>query len=199
MKRYVQFFLLLSSCAAIPTVPDVNVNENFAHEEIQKIAVLMFETSWDDSDKAMLNFSKTIAVQDAGAVLANIMALELAKWGRYVVLDRKDLIKKLKSKNIREEDILHESNYLNLGKTLGVDAIVAGEIERFGVSYEKLFGKFTSALHSNVSFFGRCLDVTTNEVIWSMKIDGTSNEVNERALASALVEQAVNTLKKEIQ
>ena len=199
MKRYVLFFLLLSSCAAIPTVPDVNVNENFAHEEIQKIAVLMFETSWDNSDKAVLNFSKTIVVPDAGTVLANITALELTRWGRYFVLDRKDLEKKLKLMNIREEDVLNESNYLNLGKSLGVDAVVVGEIERFDASYKKLFGKFTSALHSNVSFIGRCLDVTTNEVVWSMMIDGTSSKVNERALASSLVAEAVKTLKKEIQ
>jgi len=199
MKRYVLFFLLLSSCAAIPTVPDVNVNENFAHEEIQKIAVLMFETSWDDSDKSVLNFSKTIVVPDAGAVLANITALELTRWGRYFVLDRKDLDKKLKLMNIREEDVLNESNYLSLGKSLNVDAVVVGEIERFDASYKKLFGKFTSALQSNVSFIARCLDVTTNEVVWSMRIDGTSNKVNERALASALVAEAVKTLKKEIQ
>ncbi|MDR4504213.1 MAG: CsgG/HfaB family protein [Candidatus Scalindua sp.] len=178
--------------------PDFTVNRGFPQQEIQKIAVLMFETTWDEEDESKFSLSQVIAVPDAGSVLADITASELIKWGRYAVLDRRDLKKQLFSMKIREEEILMGSDYENLGRSLGVDAVVIGVIETFGVSYKKLFGKFASAIHSKVSFQAECIEVLTNETVWSFKVKGSSDDLHERAFASALVARAVENLKKEI-
>jgi curli biogenesis system outer membrane secretion channel CsgG len=190
--------MLLSSCVTVNSDHDLTVNKDFAHQEIQKIAVLMFEAALDERGESMFRLSKLIAVPDGGSVLANITASELTKWGRYVVLARRDLKKQLSSMNISEEEILLEPDYETLGRSLGVDAIVVGEFETFGVSYKKVFGKFTSAIHSEVSFQFKCIDVLTNETVWSMKVTGSSGELHERALASALVAKALENLQKEI-
>lgn len=200
MKKYAVLFLLFSGCATIGTVSEVNLNKDFPHHEIQKIAVLILETSWQDQDKEKTNFglSNTIASPDAGTILADIIARELVNWGRYVVLDRRALEEELELINLNEKNILHSEDYLSLGKSLGVDAVVIGKVEKFGISYRSIPPRFAISLTAKVSFLARCIDVTTNEVIWSIKIDGTSKEDNEKSLASKLVTKTVKLLEAEM-
>ena len=198
MKKYAVLFLLLSSCAAINQVSEVDINENFPHDEIQKIAVIMFETS-EDEKKGSWAISKTSISPDAGEILASMTARELAKWGRYIVVNRKALKEELKLRNLKEEDFLHTQNYLDLGTQLGVDAVIVGSIKGFGVSYKpKSAGLFLSPLVTKVSFTVRCVDVTTNETIWSVKIKGSSTEDNERVLSSKLIAETFETLKTKL-
>ena len=200
MKKYAILFLLFSGCATIGTVSEVNLNKDFPHHEIQKIAVLILETSWQNQDKEKTNFglSNAIASPDAGTILADIIAKELAKWGRYVVLDRRALEEELELINLNEKNILHSEDYLSLGKSLGIDAVVIGKVEKFGISYRSIPPRFAISLTAKVSFLARCIDVTTNEVIWSIKIDGTSKEDNEKSLASKLVTKTVKLLEAEM-
>lgn len=195
MKKYIVLFLLLSSCAAINKVSEVVINEKFPHDEIQKIAVITFDTSVDEKKRTMFS-SKTSIAPDAGAILASMTARELAKWGKYVVVNRKAVEEELKLKQLKEEDFLHTQNYLNLGKQLGVDAIVVGKIDGFGISYKpRSTGIFLSPVRTKVSFTIRCVDVTTNETIWAVKIEGSSVMDNERALSSKLISETFETLK----
>ncbi len=195
MKKYVILFLLLSSCVAIDKVFEVDINENFPHDEIQKIAVIMFETHADEKKRTKRSQKISIA-PDAGVILASMTARELTKWGKYVVVNRKALKEELKLKNLREEDFLQTQNYLNLGKQLGVDAIIVGNIEDFGIANNPKFA--LSPLVTKVSFTVRCLDVTTNEIIWAVKINGGSTEDNERALSSRLISETFETLKAKL-
>ena len=87
-------------------------------------------------------------------------------------------------------------NYLDLGTQLGVDAVIVGNIEGFGISYKpKSTGLFLSPLVTKVSFAVRCVVVTTNETIWTVKIKGSSTEDNERALSSRLRAESCETRK----
>ncbi len=196
MKKYAVLLLWLSGCATIGTVSEVNINEDFPYNEIQKIAVLILETPLHHQDKeeSKSGLSQTILRHDAGTVLADIIARELAKWERYVVLDRMALKEELKLRTHDKESILQNENYLNLGKSLGIDAVVVGNVEGFGISYKTFYGLVVS-LNARVAFFAKCIDVTTNEIIWSIKADKTSKEDNEISLASKLVEKIVSTLK----
>jgi len=198
MKKYIILFLLMSSCAAMDMVSKVKVNENFPHDEIQKIAVITFETP-GDGKKETTFFSRTSMDAGAGTILASMTARELAKWGKYVVVNRNAVEEELKLKKLKEEDLLHSQSYLELGKQLGVDAIVVGIIEGFGVSYRpRSTGIFFSPLRTKVSFTVRCVDVITNETIWSVEIKGDSVMDNERALASRLISETFDTLKAKL-
>ncbi|MHC4268013.1 MAG: GNA1162 family protein [Planctomycetota bacterium] len=195
MKKFAILFLLLSSCASINKVSEVTINENFPHNEIQRIAVIMFEVP----DKEKDGFgSKKVTIQDAGAILANVTAIELEKWGKYVVVSRKALKEELKLKDLREKDFLRTEDYSSLGKSLGVDAIIVGRVEDYGVSYTSISSGFVLSLVTNISFTANCLDVTTNETIWAMKIAGSSSKDNERVLATKLLVKAINTLKAKL-
>ncbi len=198
MKKYALLFLLLSSCAAINKVSEIEINKNFPHDEIQKVAVIMFETLAEEK-KGHIFSSKTSISPDAGAILASMTARELAKWGKYVVVNRKAVKEGLKLNNLKEEDFLHTQNYLGLGKHLGVDAVIVGSVEGFGISYRlKTTGIFLSPLVTNVSFTVRCVDTTTNETIWTVKIKDSSIKEDERVLSSRLITETFETLKTKL-
>ncbi len=195
MKKYAILFLLLSSCASANMFSKVDVNKDFPQDEIQKIAVIMFETPVDKKKGSMLS-AKTIIDANAGAILSSITARELEKWGKYIVVNRKAVKEELKLKKLKKEDLLHTQNYLNLGKQLGADAIVVGNIDRFGVSYRAMSsGMFIAPIVTKVSFTVRCVDVITNETIWTATIKGSSTVDNERALASKLITESFEKLR----
>ncbi len=201
MKKYVILFLLLSSCSSVNMLSKVDVNKDFPHDEIQKIAVIMFEMPVDEKKDSILSTlsAKTTIDADAGAILASLTARELEKWGKYLVVNRKAVEEELRLKKLKKEDLLHTQNYLNLGKQLGADAIVVGKIESFGVSYRALSsGVFIAPIVTKISFIVRCVDVTTNETIWTAKIKGNSVVDNERALASKLIIESFEKLRTEL-
>ena len=198
MKKYAILFLLLSSCASVNMFSKVDVNKDFPHDEIQKIAVITFEVPIDEKKDSILSkvSAKTTIDANAGAILSSITARELEKWGKYIVVNRKAVDEELKLKKLKKEDLLNKQNFLNLGKQLGADAIVVGNIENFGVSYRALSsGLFVAPIVTKVSFTVRCVDVTTNETIWTAKIKGNSAVDNERALASKLISKAFEELR----
>ncbi|MDP6923515.1 MAG: DUF799 family lipoprotein [Candidatus Scalindua sp.] len=201
MKKYAILFLLLSSCASVNMFSKVDVNKDFPHDEIQKVAVIMFEAPVDENKDSMPSklSAKTTIDANAGAILSSITARELEKWGKYIVVNRIAVKEEMKLKKLKKDDLLHKQNFLNLGKQLGADAIVVGKIESFGVSYRAMSsGMFISPIVTKVSFTVRCVDVTTNETIWTAKIKGSSTTDNERALASKLIIESFEKLRTKL-
>ena len=198
MKKYAMLFLLLAGCAAIGKKLEVNVNNDFPHNEVQKIAIVTFETSLKKEGTTGLIF-KSSSVENVKTVFTGIMARELRRWERFVILEGKTLERELESKNLSEEDFLRTENYPRLGRSIGVDAIVVGEVERYGYSYTKVpLSRVILTQSFVVSFKAKCIDVITNETIWTVNIKGTSKENGERVLASVLITDAINTLKAKL-
>ncbi len=200
MKKYtiLFLFLLLSGCATISKNLEVDVNNDFPHNEVQKIAIVTFETSLKKEGTTGLIF-KSSSVEKVKTVFTGIMARELRRWERFAILEGKTLEEELESKNLSEEDFLHTENYSRLGRSIGVDAIVVGEVERYGYSYTKVpFSRVILSQTFVVSFKVKCIDVITNETIWTADIKGTSKEDGERVMASVLIAEAINTLKAKL-
>jgi hypothetical protein len=198
MKKYAILFLLLTGCAAIGKSLEVNVNNAFPHNEVQKIAIVTFETSLKEEGTTGRVF-KSVSVGRVKTIFTGIMARELRRWERFAILEGKTLEEELELKNLRKEDFLHTENYSRLGRSIGVDAIVVGEIEKYGFSYLKMpAGRLVLSQTFVISFKVKCIDVITNETIWTVNIKGTSKEDGERVLASVLITEAINTLKAKL-
>mgnify|MGYP000070689912 CR=1 FL=1 len=198
MKKYAILFLLLTGCATIGRNLEVDVNNAFPHNEVQKIAIVTFETSLKEEGTTGHIF-KSVSVGKVKPIFTDMMARELRKWERFAILEGKTLEKELELKNLSKEDFLKTENYSRLGRSIGVDAIVVGEVERYGFSYITLpAGRLILAQTFVVSFKVKCMDVITNETIWAVDIKGTSKEDGERVLASALITEAIKTLKAKL-
>lgn len=200
MKNCIALFiiLILTGCTVIEKIHDVNVDNDFPHQDIQKIVVVAFKVDSQDKDKTAHSFSKSIVSLNAGTTLSGIVARELTKWGRYVVLDTNAFREGLRLMDLKEEDVLRNENFLELGMSLGIDAVVIGNIEEFGVSHRALFHTLVDPLTANVSLLVKCIDVVTNKEVWSFEVVGSSTEDDERILASSLIKSAVKKLKEEI-
>jgi hypothetical protein len=198
MKKYAILFLFLTGCAAIGKNLEVNVNNDFPHNEVQKIAIVTFETSLKEEGTTGYIF-KSVSVEKVKTIFTGIIARELRRWERFAILEGKTLEEELELKNLRKEDFLLTENYSRLGRSIGVDAIVVGEIERYGYSYIKMPYYRPIVAHAFViSFKAKCIDVITNETIWTLDINETSKEDGERVLASMLITEAINTLKAKL-
>jgi len=198
MKKYAILLLLLTGCAATGKSLEVNVNNAFPHNEVQKIAIVIFETSLEKKGTTGHIF-KSVSLGKAKTIFRDIMARELRKWERFAILEGETLKEELELKNLREEDFLHTGNYPSLGRSIGVDAIVVGEIEKYGFSYIGLpAGRLILTQTFVISFKVECIDVITNETIWSVNIEGTSKKDIERVLASELITEAIKTLKAKL-
>ena len=168
MKKYTILFLFLTGCAAIGKNLEVNVNNDFPHNEVQKIAIVTFETSLKEEGTTGYIF-KSSSVEKVKTIFTGIMARELRRWERFVILEGKTLEEELELKNLRKEDFLLTENYSRLGRSIGVDAIVVGEIERYGYSYIKvpyfmpLVGRAILTQTFVVSFVITSIHLTLNE------------------------------------
>jgi hypothetical protein len=198
MKKYAILFLFLTGCVTTGESLEVNVNNDFPHNEVQKIAIVTFETSLKEEGTTGHIF-KSVSIGKVKTIFTDIMARELRKWERFAILEGKALEEELELKNLREEDFLHTENYSSLGRSIGVDAMVVGEVEKYGFSYITLpAGRLILTQTFVISFKVKCIDVITNETIWTVNIKGTSKEDGERVLASALITKAIKTLKTKL-
>ena len=69
---------------------------------------------------------------DVGRLAADSFVVELAKLNRYAVLPRQDLLNGIQAENLTPP--LNLTSIQRLGQSLGVDAIVAGEIASISFS-----------------------------------------------------------------
>ena len=99
MKKYtiLFLFLLLSGCATISKNLEVDVNDDFPHNEVQKIAIVTFETSLEKEGTTGLIF-KSSSVEKVKTVFTGIMARELRRWERFAILEGKTLEEELPNK-----------------------------------------------------------------------------------------------------
>jgi len=126
---------------------------------------------------------------DLGKGLANRLVNELVKNGTYSVIDRQALDKVLQEQNFQNSNRSDPSTAAQIGKMLGVDAIVAGAVTKFGRDDQNK-GVSTSGVgigpigiggvrHSSskavVGLDLRLIDVQTGEILAVASGEGTSS------------------------
>ena len=115
---------------------------------------------------------------DIGKGIATMLVTDLVRNGTYSVIERQALDKILKEQNFQNSGRADPSSAAQLGKLLGVDAVIIGSITQFGRDDKKLgvagapsvgpvklggFGKKTAK--ATVGLDARIIDVTTGEIL----------------------------------
>lgn len=93
-----------------------------------RVAVLDF------NDDSVMSSAQAIfgTNEDVGKGIAQLVADRLAKNARYRVMERAELDKILKAQNFSNSERADAASAAKLGRVLGVDAIIVGDITRFG-------------------------------------------------------------------
>lgn len=80
--------------------------------------------------------NKTSYGQRLGTAASDILVTELAKTGRFVVVERDKLAKILDEQKLQASGVIDPKTVVQVGKVLGLNAIVTGAVTEFGVKTE---------------------------------------------------------------
>ncbi len=138
MKRTAMLLLILA--LSIPSA---------LAQQKKRVAVLDFEYATVRSSVAQL-FG---ADQDVGKGIADLMVQKLVNGGAYSVIERKALDKVLAEQNFSNSNRADSNTAAQIGRILGVDAIIVGSITQFGRD-DKSVGAGAQALGGLTGRFG---------------------------------------------
>lgn len=129
----------------------------------RKIAITSFKVNNSVAEK-----------RNAGANLADIMATELVKSGRFIVLERNDIDKVLGEINFSKT--LGEKRVSEIQNLLDADFIVTGAITKYTNSIQGKKGLVSSGKEqrTEITFDFKIIDVRTGEVILADSGEGLS-------------------------
>ena len=148
-----------------------SISFSLAETRKKRVAVLDFDFSsiqrWWESN------------WDIGSGVSDLIVKELVRDGTYRVIERNALQAVMAEQNFSNSDRANPATAAQIGKVLGVDAIIVGSITQFGTEKKKKsFGGFgktiggygvgkvgTSEGKANVQIDARVVDVNTGEVL----------------------------------
>jgi curli biogenesis system outer membrane secretion channel CsgG len=132
-----------------------------------------------------------------GKGISDLLVDKLTNDGTYRVIERNAIAKVLSEQNFSNSDRVDASSAAKIGKILGVDAIITGDITQFGrddqtKNYGALAGGFaggalahvgTSKSKAVVAITARLIDANTGEVLASTQSKGESSRSSNNLLA----------------
>jgi len=139
-------FLLISICGC--GGPKYFVRQKTDIDKVKKVAVMPLENFTSD--------------EYAGEKIRRIVITELLLRGIDVV-EPGEVTRVLKDSSAKSLSSVRAADMQSIGKTLGVDAVMTGSVEAFGMS------KGISVTYPEVSIHLILLEVSTGNIIWSVQ------------------------------
>ncbi|MEW6357671.1 MAG: hypothetical protein AB1696_15170 [Planctomycetota bacterium] len=179
----------MSGCLAQVTVaPPGSVDQ----ERIKKIAVLDFEWKPDDYMAKATKENRAIELTGGSDLIPNRLAEFLASTGRYTVVGRGEVYKRLAKHNLSQTGRFDGSDVGAFGTVLEVDAVVVGRATKFHTSGWMPWNQ------SVVAFESRCVDVKTGEVLWTLGGERDHIGNNPSVHALQIIRDGVRQLKDKL-
>jgi len=184
MKSY--FALLVAALAIAPAFAQQ------AQQDKRRVAVMDFQYGAVMSSVQALFGTN----QDVGRGISDLIINRLINDGTYRVIERRDLDKLLQEQNFSNSDRADNSSAAKIGRLLGVDTIITGDITQFGRDDRKVggggsFGHWDKYGVGNVgvkkskavvAVTARMVDVNTGEILASTTGTGESTRSGSNLL-----------------
>ena len=125
---------------------------------------------------------------DIGEGITNMLVTELVRNGTYAVIERQALDQVLREQNFQTSGRADPSSAAQIGKLLGVDAVIIGAVTQFGrddkrvgvsgvgVGPMRIGGVGRSSAKAQVGIDARIIDVTTAEILAVAEGKGESSK-----------------------
>jgi curli biogenesis system outer membrane secretion channel CsgG len=173
MKRFVALFILSAFCLPLCALAQTSAPATQGRKK--RVAVFDFDYATVRTNSAAL-FGSDV---DIGKGIADLLVKNLVQDGTYSVIERKALDKILAEQNFSNSDRANPTSAAQIGKLLGVDAIIVGSITQFGNETKNTkiggagggFGGFGLGgfghkdSKANVQIDARLVDVDTAEIL----------------------------------
>jgi curli biogenesis system outer membrane secretion channel CsgG len=135
--------------------------------------------------------------QDIGRGISDLLANQLARDGKYQVVDRNKLQRILQEQNFSASSRMDSMTAARIGKLVGADAIVIGDITQFGsenhAGKSGLGGFGATGIHKSkaiVEVTARVVDVNTGEITASATGRGESTRSGTSLIGGGLSNSA---------
>lgn len=172
---------ILSLAVAVLVMPAADGSA----QQKKRVAILSFEdVAIKSSAGAALR-----STQDVGASLADVLLKELLKQGKYSIIEREALDAVLKEQTFSNSSRADAKTAANIGRVLGVDAIIIGSVTQFDIA-ESAVGVGSGSLNritrgivgggkrvntrASVAMTARMVDTSTGEVLTAVSGSGDS-------------------------
>jgi curli biogenesis system outer membrane secretion channel CsgG len=175
---------ILSPLLIAPVLADAPGVETLRPKEKRRIAVLDFDFS-SLSDTSFL--SGVYAGNAASKGVSNLLTNELVKSGQFVVIERSRIDAVLAEQNLGNSGRVEPTTAAQIGRILGVDAVLIGSVTKFSVEGESRdvsvggffgIGGSQSKKTATVQIAGRLVSTATAEILAVAEGAGESRKNN---------------------
>ena len=160
---------IISPLFIAPVLADAPGVETLRPKEKRRIAVLDFDFS-NLSDTSFL--SGVYAGNAASKGVSNLLTNELVKTGQFVVIERSRIDAVLAEQNLGDSGRVEPTTAAQIGRILGVDAVLIGSVTKFSVEGEtRSVGGFfgiggnQTKKTATVQIAGRLISTATAEIL----------------------------------
>ncbi len=157
--------LNLELAYAQPVAPGA---EQIKPKEKRRIAVLDF----DFSSISDMSFMSGLGGEGSGKGVSNLITNQLVKEGNYIVIERSKINAVLAEQNLGASGRIEPTTAAQIGRILGVDAVLIGTVTKFdvenkskGLSIGSLFGGGGNNQIATVQITSRLVSTTTGEIL----------------------------------
>jgi len=184
IKLLVLILSVLSGCGSY----NVAIKKDYDFSKVKRIAVV--------------SFSSNRAYKNSGDVVSDEFILQLIRKG-YSVIERNKIDTVLREQNLGESNRLEASTVKQIGKILGVDAIITGTIIKYQedqnitVYTTDKDGKVTSQMtlqQAEVEISARMFDVETGEIVWIARDSDRGFDISDAV--SYVVSSLISSIKQ---
>lgn len=179
---------LVSGCSGLS---NVSLSPGTQLPETLHLAVLDFE--WTPPVAELKGGHTVVSAPNAGLFLADSVSNRLLGIPGLEVMERSKLNKLLSERDLSQADLIQKGEYEEIGKFLGVDALVIGAVP----SYTAWAYGFWSG--HMVAFSCRCVDVNTSKVLWSLsgqREAGPYGPLDPAGSANMILDDAIPKLER---
>lgn len=181
--------LLSSIASSLPVLPASAAEVQIAQSQTQgrmRIAVLDFDYASTGAD------SWWYANPNAAQGISNLLTNELVKSGRYTMIERSRIAEVLAEQNLGASGRIDPSTAAQVGRLLGVEAVVIGSVTRFNLDEEGRGGSVfgiggsRSVKTAEVELTARIVNTTTGEIMAVAEGTGTQEQGSNSVSISIL-------------
>ena len=194
-RRIVLIFLLATFLGCETTGPSlVQVNPNFDSYKVRRVAILPFEGVPVEKEIVSHGWWFEGHYFNNGELVSDMLTFEMMKIPNFEFVERSQIHRILQEQNISMTNLIQDKTAPEIGKLLGVDALILGKVSRFMKTW-------SPPLHYGYgfSFSARMIDTKTGVVLWSAMVNRAGPGLGITGAAREECAKIANELKAKLQ
>jgi len=149
----------------------INVNPRMAEFHIRRVAILPFEGVPVEREVEVLVGWNKRNVLSNGEVVSDLLTTEMMRLTAFDYVERSQIRKILEEKNLSLTDLVRDKAASEIGKLLGVDAVILGKVNVLYAGTNRTVSFMGVGEWCRVSFSVRMVDTGTGTVLWSATVN----------------------------